>query len=278
MTAAEAAAEPSGSVRGRRGRARPDLAVLRPGRHLRALEAPADVDGPRVRLGLLWALATFVFISVGASALALWMALVAAAAAAQTARSWRQRERQPLIPLAALTALVLPLGAGVGWGVAVGLAVLAAAATVAAGRTGAVAAPGLTLAIGVGLGLAGSALVLARSMGFVEAVVLFGLIAIYDASAFLVGSGATNPWEGPAAGIAAIGAFSLAVAAVFASPFAGASPWILGLLAAILAPLGPFAATALLGDRRRRAPALRRLDSLLLLGPAWVALAALLLD
>lgn len=278
MTAAEAPAESPGRVRGRRGRARPDLGTLRPGRHLRALEAPADVDGPRVRLGLLWTLATLVVISVGTSAVALWMALVAGAAAAQTARSWRRRDRQPLIPLAAATAFLLPIAAGAGWGVAVGLAVVVALGTVAAGRAGAVAAPGLTVAIGVGLGMAGSALVLARSMGFVEAVVLFGLVAFYDASAFLVGSGATNPWEGPAAGIAAVGAFSLAVAAVFASPFAGASPWILGLAAAVLGPLGPFAATALLGDRRRRAPALRRLDSLLLLGPAWVALAALLLD
>ena len=278
MTAAEAPAEAPGQVRSRRGRVRPDLAVLRPGRHLRALEAPADIDGPRVRLGLLWATVTFFVIALGSVALAVWMALVAGAAAAQTARSWRRRDPQPLIPLAALVAFVLPLGAGVGGGLAVALAVAAAGAMVAAGRAGVLAAPALTIAIGVGLGLAASALVLARSMGFVEAVVLFGVIAVYDASAFLVGSGATNPWEGPAAGIAAIGAFSLAVAAVFASPFAGASPWILGLLAAVLAPLGPFAATALLGDRRRRAPALRRLDSLLLLGPAWVALAAQLID
>ena len=44
-------------------------------------------------------------------------------------------------------------------------------------------------------------------------------------------------------------------------------------LAAVLAPLGPAAASLLLGDRRAPANALRRIDSLILLGPIWAIVA-----
>ena len=46
---------------------------------------------------------------------------------------------------------------------------------------------------------------------------------------------------------------------------------------AVLAPFGPVAGSALLGDRTAHAPALRRLDSLLILGPIWAWSAAALL-
>ena len=44
-----------------------------------------------------------------------------------------------------------------------------------------------------------------------------------------------------------------------------------------LCPLGPVAASALMGDRATPVPALRRLDSLLLVGPLWAFAAAALL-
>jgi NhaP-type Na+/H+ or K+/H+ antiporter len=80
---------------------------------------------------------------------------------------------------------------------------------------------------------------------------------------------------GPAAGVACIGSITVGVAAVFPQ-FKGSSAWVLGALAAVLAPVGPVAATSLLGDRRARAPALRRLDSLVALGPVWALTAAAL--
>ena len=45
----------------------------------------------------------------------------------------------------------------------------------------------------------------------------------------------------------------------------------------MLAPFGPPAATLLLGDRGARVRVLRRIDSLLLVGPAWAVTAAALL-
>jgi hypothetical protein len=124
---------------------------------------------------------------------------------------------------------------------------------------------------------AASALVLTRAQGLAEALVLVGMISVYDAAAYLVGTGARRAWAGPAAGLASIGALTLFVAAVFVPPFDGNSPWILGGLAAVLAPIGPVLAGRLTGDRSARVPALRRLDTLMVLGPVWAAATALVL-
>jgi len=66
---------------------------------------------------------------------------------------------------------------------------------------------------------------------------------------------------------------TVAVAA-FAPQFRGNSPWELGVLAAVLAPLGPAAASLVVGDRRVPVRALHRLDSLVLLGPIWAIAAS----
>ncbi|MDP9070612.1 MAG: hypothetical protein M3N68_04890, partial [Actinomycetota bacterium] len=190
--------------------------------------------------------------------------------------SWRRRSRRPAALLAGAGAgLITVAGAGgpVATAVVVTLVGLAAFgnALVPGGRH---TDPALTLAIAGALGLAGAAPVLLRGDGLIPALVLLAFASVHDASAYVVGSGATTAWEGPAAGIASIGAVTLAVAAVFVPPFPAAAPWLLGALAAVLAPLGPYLGCALLGDRRRRVPALRRLDSLLLLGPLWALAAA----
>jgi hypothetical protein len=105
---------------------------------------------------------------------------------------------------------------------------------------------------------------------------LIAFAAFHDVGAYLVGTGAVNDWEGPVAGIAAIVCVTLFVAVLVPS-FGGGGPFLLGLVAAALAPLGPLAASVILGDRTASAPALRRLDSLLLLGPVWAWTAAVLL-
>jgi hypothetical protein len=132
------------------------------------------------------------------------------------------------------------------------------------------------------VGLGGAAPVLLReAAGLVPALVLLAYAMAYDAGTYVVGSGAVSAWEGPAAGIAAMGTVTLTVAALFVPPFSGASPWLLGALAAVLAPIGPMIGLALCGngdDRKVRLPALRRLDSLLVLGPLWSVAAVLMLD
>ncbi|MGH9178090.1 MAG: hypothetical protein ACRD0N_06005, partial [Acidimicrobiales bacterium] len=138
--------------------------------------------------------------------------------------------------------------------------------------------PRLTLLIAATSGLAGAAPVLLLESGLVPVFVLLALVSVHDASVYVVGTGANNAWEGTAAGVASMAAVTLAVAAVLVPPFRGASPWVLGALAAVLVPLGPYLGSALLGDRRLRVPALRRLDSMLVVAPVWCLVAALILE
>jgi hypothetical protein len=98
---------------------------------------------------------------------------------------------------------------------------------------------------------------------------------LYDAGAWVIGSGSRHRWLGPVAGMACILPVTMLVAAL-GLQFREAAVWELGATAAVLAPLGPIAAGFLLGDRRATAPAWRRLDSLVLLGPIWSVVAAYL--
>lgn len=245
---------------------------------LRVLEVRPRVVGPHGRLGLAWFVVTLVALSAGRWALALVFAPCAGLAAVQAARSWRRRPR-PAVPVAGAGAALLVLAAAVG-PVAVGVVAFLVGAVVVAGAAMAGARradPTLTLVIAGSVGMAAAAPVLLLRSGLVPVFVLLVLAAVHDASAYVVGTGARSAWEGPAAGAASMAAVTVAVAAVLVPPFRGASPWVLGGLAILLAPLGPYAGSALLGDRRARVPALRRLDSLLVLSPVWCLVAAAVL-
>ena len=240
----------------------------------RALEPPIDLDGPRVRLGVVWGIVTVVALVVGPIATAGLFAATALPAAGQAAQSWRGKRERPHRLVAALGAPLLPLLAGIG-PVAVGAgAVVIVVAAVVVRRDGRTTA---AVPLVVGLALA-SPVVVRDRLGFSAALVLVLFAHAFDASSFLVGSGSSNRWEGPVAGAASIAAVSLLVAAVLVPPFRGSSPWTLAATAAVLAPPGRWVGTALLGDRDERAPGLRRIDSLLVLGPPWALLAAVLLE
>jgi hypothetical protein len=258
----------------------------KPGRP--ALSQPT---GPHVRLGILWAIVTFAVAVAGPDWLAGWLVVVAAMAAGSAARSWgtasvaprlahNHRARvQPPAAVAALFAGAITLAA-LGGGLIV--AVVAAAATftlLAAAMFGPMGHPGVLrrVVIVLGPGVAGASLVLARTQGLATGLVLVGMVTVFDASAYLIGSGAPNRWEGSVAGAASLAAMTLFVAAVLSPPFTGAMPWLFGGGVAILAPFGPVLARWVTGDKTAPVPALGRLDSLFLAGPAWVAGVALLL-
>ncbi len=236
---------------------------------------------PHGRLGLAWAVVTGGVLVAGPGWLALWMAVVAFVAASQTTNVWRKRGERPLPAFAAAAAAALPLTAAIGLdhmnmvvaaAVVLTLVARVAAPTKAPGRDVA-----LTLVIGLSVGMAAAAPVLLRSINIPAALYLLACAALYDAGAYLVGTGAASAWEGPAAGVAALIPLTMLAAVVLVPPFHGGSPLLLGALAAVLAPFGPVAGSALLGDRTAYAPALRRLDSLLVLGPIWAWCAAALL-
>lgn len=242
-----------------------------------ALAPTIDVDGPRVRLGLAWGTLTMVLLAAVPAAFAIVVAVAAMAAAGQAVSSWRRQPVRPWRPVAVIGAWLLPLSAAAGWVGPLLVSVLIVAAAVAGRRLLGQDDARLTSAIPLAVGLpAAGLLVLRAEVGVVAALVLLGMLHLWDASAFVVGSGTQHRWEAHLAASATIAAASLFVAGVLVPPFRGLSPAILGAVAVITAPLGPYVATLLIGDRTKRAPALRRLDVLVVAVPVWGVAAAFL--
>lgn len=235
-----------------------------------------DTGRPHVRLGLAWAVVTTAAAVAGPLPLGAWFAVAAAAAALQGARTFKRARDRPDRLGAAFAAVLPPIAAALGpWGAVLGGALGGVGAWLRGAGAG---APGRTVLAGLPYGLAGAAPVVLRTRGLAEAAALLALVWVYDAGAFIVGAGVGNRWEGPAAGIAGMGAITLGIAAVLVPPFEGASAWALGAAAAVLAPVGTLVATALLGGPKADAPAVRRLDSLLLAGPAFTVAGLALLS
>lgn len=253
--------------------------------------ALSQPTGPHVRLGIVWAAITFGAVVLGPLWLTGWLTIVAALAAGSAARSWgtpavserlannRRARVQPPPAVAAVLAAIITLSA-LGGGLVVTIAAAAIAVVlVASAIFGPLGQPSvvrrLVFVIAPGLGAAG--LIMARVQGLDIGLVLAGMVTVFDSANYLIATGAPNRWEGSVAGAASIAALTLFVAAVLVPPFTGASPWLLGGGAALLAPVGPVLARWVTGDPTAPVPALRRLDSLFLVGPAWVAGVAYLL-
>jgi hypothetical protein len=264
----------------------------------RRLAVVHDTDGPRVRWGVAWFATTLAAAVAARSLLALVMALAAGLAADQVLRLRDADEAaaarcrpgglltDPRRLPAAVAAAALPLAAAAGVDTLAGavpsvvvvvLVQRLCTASVQPGQARALRDAALATTVAVGIGLAASAPVLARGFGVQAAVVVLLLVCAYDAGDFLVGSGSATVWEGPAAGIAAVAVATFAVSVVPLEPLDARAAYALGALTCLLAPLGPPAASLLTGDGQRPARFVRRLDSLLVLGPILpYALAAIL--
>jgi hypothetical protein len=250
----------------------------------RRLAVVYDTVGPRVTLGVLWFGAVLGALVAGPVVLVPLYAAMAALAGFQAASAWRAEGSQANRWVAALAGALAASGAA--WGVgSLGLAVVVATlvALVAAAVTSrvpgpALAAAGTTLQSGLPGGIGAAGLVLTLRLEIGAAVTLVLLVAAYEVGDYLVGSGAASSIEGPIAGIVAIAAMSFVIAVLRVPPFDGVPALVFGGFAALGCPLGQVVASALLPRAEAHAPALRRLDSLLLLGPAWPLLVGLLLQ
>jgi hypothetical protein len=237
-----------------------------------------DTGGPRLRLGLLWAVVVLVSLALGPWPFAVVLAVVAGAAGAQTAAAWRHVGGHANRGLAGLTALAMPLAAALGTATLGLVAVIAALAAVVAAavdrhrRRPLWADAGLTLRSGYPVGLAAGSMLVIRHLEIGAAVSLVLLMFAYDLGDFIVGTEAGSPVEGPIAGMVAalVIAFALGVFAV--PPFSLGSALVFGGLAAALFPLGQLTATELLPATDARAPSLRRIDTLVLAAPVWMVL------
>jgi len=234
-----------------------------------------DTSGPKVRLGIVWFLGALAAIAVGPLGAALVYGGAAGLAAAQTAQCWRKRRLRPNDSVAAIMAAAMGLGACFGAGGA-GLAVLGGVALAYVAATGdtrspnaAIADAGLTLQCALPPGLVALSMVLLTRLDQGSAIGLLLLVSAYETGDYLVGSGARNPYEGPAAGASAIVVITFILSTLPISALDFGEAWLFGGLVLLLAPFGQLLASALLPTAASPASSLRRLDSLLLAAPLW---------
>lgn len=237
-----------------------------------------DIEGPRVRLGILWFVGAMASFAAGLPGVTLYFGVAFAAAASHTLRTWRARgaavDPRAALGGVALVALAAAFGPQVA-GVAV-LAVTAGALVLAAselsgdeGAGRALAGAGLVLQATLPAATAVACLVLLADLESWAAIALILLVSSYETGDFLIGSGSANVVEGPLAGSAAVLVTALAVAAVGFPPFGVGEAVLFGVAVAPLAVLGQLVGSVMLPHARAFAPALRRVDSLLLAAPAW---------
>lgn len=171
--------------------------------------------------------------------------------------------------MAALAGVVLPaaaLGGGVA-AVAVGVVFLVVS-VVGLAATSSRGSPFLLVLAELGPAVAAASVVVARGQGGSQALTLLVAICLYDMANFMTGTGLRGGVAGAVVGMITVAIFAVLVAAVVVPPFSGDSPWILFGTVACLAPVGVFIMGRI--GPSLRLPAVRRLDSLLLAGPAWV--------
>jgi hypothetical protein len=245
----------------------------------RRLAVVYDVDGPRVRLGLAWFAGVLVATAAGPLAIAAVFAVAAGFAARQVVRAWGSVPWQA--DVAAGLGAVPVLAALLGTPALVVTVVLALAVAVGAacapdgarmpGGGGRLAAAGI-LGLSVVPALAGGTVVLVRSESVVVAVVLLLVASAYEMGDYIVGSGSSNPIEGPLAGVTTATLVALPLALVLVEPYnAGGLPLL--AFTAMVCPLGQVVASAVLPGAGAHAPALRRIDTLIVLAPLFAATA-----
>jgi hypothetical protein len=253
----------------------------KPERKTGGLAPVYDIDGPRVRLGVGWFLAAVAAVVASTITAALCYAIAAGFAARQIVRAWKSVAWQA--DLAAGLAGAIVVSAVGGTNVVIGVAVVALVTVVGVaffhpdggrlpGTQGRVAAA-LIMIMALVPALGGVTLVLARGQDVTTALVLLLLVSAYEAGDYIVGSGASNFIEGPLAGITTALVLGFPLMLVLMPPFDDAGPALLVFLAATL-PLGQVMASVLLPRAGAHAPALRRIDTLLLLAPVWAAAAS----
>jgi hypothetical protein len=259
---------------GRRRRAKAEWARLAP---------VYDVDGPRIRYGVAWFVVALPALLLSPGSASLLYGVAAGWAARQVVQAWRGQSWQA--DLSAILAGLTVVAASGGLNIALLVGGAAAVAAVVAGLNapsaglrgpaGHVASAGIMLAAVVPVAVAGASMVLLRSEASSAAFILLVLVSAYEMGDYLVGSGASNPIEGPLAGGAALIVTGIPMALLLIEPFDVMGVALLGV-AALCCPVGQWIASAILPRPDAHAPALRRLDTLLLLAPLWVVAAGVI--
>lgn len=250
------------------------------------LAVPYPTDGPKVTFGVLWFALLIGAVLLGSYfddpaiasvAVAGVAAPVAGLAGLQTGNAWfpnLQATRGWTAAAAYLTGLAGFYGP---WGVVVGatlgvIVVLFYLVLYRGHRRSAAQLFDVLFRSTIPVGVAVASLAALASVGVGAQVSLILLVSAYEAGDFIVGTGASNAFEGPLAGVVTMGAVTFLLFLVQPAPFDATSVLLFALLAAICCPLGQIMASGLLPRGNAWAPALRRLDSYLLAAPIWLLL------
>lgn len=245
-----------------------------------------NTQGPRMRLGVLWALVVTLSLAYGPLrpyGLATVYAVAAGLAALQVVDAWHEVRVGSDRITAALGASLLPVAATVGtqWlgGGILALVGLALGSAIARPRDDrdmpVLAAAGHTVFAAASCGGAAASLVLLANYEIGAVIILIVYLMAYDASDYVVGSGSSNGLLGPIAGGLMVCACTAFLAVLEVPPFRGADIWLFALIAVFALPVGQIVASSMLPRPDANAPALRRLDSLLVVAPAWAGLIGL---
>jgi len=253
---------------------------------------PYPTDGPKVTFGLLWfaaimgaALLGFNYDNAAVSSVAVAVvgSVVALLAGLQTGFAWLPKTKATRSWTAAaafatgISGFYGPWGAVIG--VVLGLLILTVYLVLYRGhrRTPLQLFDVLVRSsLPVGLAAACLAAMAFRNLPVLIALVL--LVSAYEVGDFLVGSGAFNPVEGPMAGVIAAGVVAFFLFLIQPDPFSSETIVVFVAVAAVSCVAGQYLASALLPRGNAWAPALRRLDSYLLVAPIWLLLLVLLPD
>ncbi|MBU6329590.1 MAG: hypothetical protein KGR18_06520 [Acidobacteria bacterium] len=231
--------------------------------------------GREVLLGIAWFLGFILCAFIGPVVLAVLISALCSVAALQSVRSWRQHR----VEVDRNVAAILPAAAGLSALIGVALAgfVLAfgavAAVVVALGAPGrsvsVLARAGTTLRCALLPAITAISMVSMSRTSMSALLVLLVLVSAYETGNHLIGTGAGSVFEGPVAGIVAVLVLTFTESTFQFGPFSSHSAWLFGGLVAVLAPLGVPLAAALVPRAGEVGAALRRLDSWLLVAPAW---------
>ncbi|MCC6433822.1 MAG: hypothetical protein IT196_02220 [Acidimicrobiales bacterium] len=242
------------------------------------LRVVADVNGPRIRLGLAWFLAAGAALLLSHYLAAAVFAVVAVAGAIQSATALRRYGHRTNPYLAGACAGLVTVAAVAPSSTAVGLAVLISvvASLISGLHIGGFdldsSADTIRSWLAIALACAGP-VVFARyetALG----VLLFLLVCSYDAGDFLVGTASSNSFEGPLAGLVGVLAVGCGAAILHPGGLAQYDLWPAVLAAAVACPIGQLLGSVTLPAAGAFAPALRRVDSLIAVSAIWLVLFA----
>jgi hypothetical protein len=244
------------------------------------LAAPVRPGAVRALFSFAWAGCALLAVLLGTWGVALLFAAVGGVAALQSARAWRAVGMRPNRIVAGWAPIVLAFLSvlGLGWAGLGVLGMVVAAVVVAVvgpGPGGVMATAGTTVRCALGPVAVAVAMVQLSEAGWAPVAVLLLLAAGYDVGCHVWSSDGSGHVVGWLAGIITVVVLTFAVSAVHTvfelAPFGPlASVWVFGGLAATLCPIGPLVASGLLPSADADAPALRRIDSLVVVAPVWL--------